>query len=1766
MASFLHALRAHRIFALFVFVLGLGGAATSALAQTFVHPGGLHTQADLDRMKTHVLAGDHPWIDSWNALIADSRATATYNPAPQANIGVNRQRASADAVAAYLEAIRGYISGDTTYTDNAIRICNLWSAAVNQVPTGTDQPGLNGLYTYQFAVVGEILRIHVGTRWAQSDFQRFQAMLSTYLYPACHDFLVRHNGACVTHYWANWDCANITAIAAIGVLCDDQSMFNEAVDYFKNGGGAGSIMNAVAFRYPGNADEPYGLGQWQETGRDQEHNNLGVGLLATFCEIAWNQGIDLFSYDNNRLLAGAEYVAQYALWQDVPYTTYNNCDNVNQYWASRSQRGRLQRPIWELIYNHYVVRRGLTAPNVAAIAALNRPEAYTHDDHFGYGSLAFTLDANASPLPSITPATPQNLVASAGVGRIYLSWPAVSGANGYTVKRATAAAGPYSVLSTYRGTNAEYYDTSVNNGTTYYYTVVALNQVGASADSSAANATPQATTTALPSGWARRDVGVVTNAGSATYSAVAGNSFNLSGSGAGIGSIADGCSFLFAEVSGDTTLTARLIDWNLSGVGGSGKLGLMIRESLAPDAKTAVLVIGDVGFREARFGARAANSSAMTFMLGNAYSATLPTWFRLQRVGNTITAFQSDDGINWFTVGSTTVSINSISLVGLTVAPASVSTNSALFDNVTLTGTVMPSQPTGLTTVNGNNQVSLFWNASDGAAGYDVKRASASGGPYAVIASGVTSASYVDTGLAQGVNYYYVVSARQGTYESVESEEVIGTPGDIRLTWSSTPTSGAWSLGTNWIGGNPPSAGSSLSFGNTSIATLNNDFSSLAVGDISFSANAPAYTIGGNALSLSGTIANNAPTTQTFALPLQLTGSAMVTTTSGPVAITGVISGPSPVNGLTKVGAQTLSLSGLNTFAGDFTLTSGTVSIAGTGTGAAGAPTAGALGRGAVKLNAGTLTSSAAATIYNTVVVPTGSTVSLSSATANLTLAGNLSGGGTINESGTNVGGTHFNGDNSGFTGTFTSSNATNHRIRFNASTAGSANATWVLNNSQTDGYGLTFGNGTISFGALSGSGVFRSDSANGTIGVISIGALNTDTTFTGTMVSNGTRYIGVTKVGTGKLTFTGANTYDGPTTVTAGTLLINGSIRSAVTVNGGTFGGNGSSTAAVTVNSGGALTPGGPANVGTFTTSAALTLSSGSTYQIELNSDTNTADKTVAAGVTLNGATLSITNLGSAALAAGAQLTIIDNTAATSVSGTFANLPEGTTFAAGANQFRISYVGGTGNDVVLTAIAPAMVELDALNQTYDGTARAVSVTTTPANLAVSVTYDGASIAPTNAGSYAVVATISQPNYAGSASGTLVVEKAAASVALSSLSATYDGSPKPVSATTTPSGLAVTTTYNGSVTPPIHAGDYTVLATVSDANFTGSASGTLSIAKANATIALSSLAQSYDGAPKSVTATTVPANLNVKLTYDGQETAPIYPGPHAVSATIDDLNYSGATTDSLVISATALVRHAPSLNGDLEGSLQLLNGESFSLNSSGSVSTDLLLPGNPVVQINGSPTFAGIKDGPGSLVPSNYTVTLNSGSVLRYAVRRIDALGMPTVSAPPAPTGTRDVTIGGTRSAVGDFTTLRNLTVNNSNGGGISLAVPPGTYGAFTLNGASTLVLGVANGSDPAIYNLQSLTVNSGASIQIIGPVILTLASGGSLNGSVNANGNATLFTLRIASGGLTLNNGVVVHGKVIAPNGTIAINSAATLVGEIVSDGLSLSGALIEP
>jgi len=227
----------------------------------------------------------------------------------------------------------------------------------------------------------------------------------------------------------------------------------------------------------------------------------------------------------------------------------------------------------------------------------------------------------------------------------------------------------------------------------------------------------------------------------------------------------------------------------------------------------------------------------------------------------------------------------------------------------------------------------------------------------------------------------------------------------------------------------------------------------------------------------------------------------------------------------------------------------------------------------------------------------------------------------------------------------------------------------------------------------------------------------------------------------------------------------------------------------------------------------------------------------------------------------------------------------------------------GFASESLVVSKAAATVTLGSLTQTYDGTPKSATATTVPVGLTVDLTYNGSGTAPTAAGSYAVTGTVNDANYSGSSAGTLVISKATATVTLGSLTQTYDGTPKSATATTVPVGLTVDLTYNGSGTAPTAAGSYAVTGTVNDANYSGSSAGTLVISKATATVTLGSLTQTYDGTPKSATATTVPVGLTVDLTYNGSGTAPTEAGSYAVTGTVNDVNYAGSATDTLVIEA-----------------------------------------------------------------------------------------------------------------------------------------------------------------------------------------------------------------------------------------------------------------------
>ena len=244
------------------------------------------------------------------------------------------------------------------------------------------------------------------------------------------------------------------------------------------------------------------------------------------------------------------------------------------------------------------------------------------------------------------------------------------------------------------------------------------------------------------------------------------------------------------------------------------------------------------------------------------------------------------------------------------------------------------------------------------------------------------------------------------------------------------------------------------------------------------------------------------------------------------------------------------------------------------------------------------------------------------------------------------------------------------------------------------------FGNGTldltlvtissITIGSLSGSGSVLLAGHK-----LTVGSNNFDTAFSGVIQETGA----LTKTGTGTLTLTGANTYIGPTIVSAGTLRVSNNFGSgtgtgAVKLNAGTLGGKGTIAGGVTVGTGSG--PGAflaPA-VGTngqamLTIQRALTFKADATYTCTFKAQGKArTDQAIANGVTINsGAMIALGGQIIGTLRQGVVLTVISNTSANPINGAFSNLPDGGIVTINGNNFQASYSGGDGNDLTLTVV-----------------------------------------------------------------------------------------------------------------------------------------------------------------------------------------------------------------------------------------------------------------------------------------------------------------------------------------------------------------------------------------------------------------------------------------------------------------------------------------------
>lgn len=355
-------------------------------------------------------------------------------------------------------------------------------------------------------------------------------------------------------------------------------------------------------------------------------------------------------------------------------------------------------------------------------------------------------------------------------------------------------------------------------------------------------------------------------------------------------------------------------------------------------------------------------------------------------------------------------------------------------------------------------------------------------------------------------------------------------------------------------------------------------------------------------------------------------------------------------------------------------------------------------------------------------------------------------------------------------------------------------------------------------------------------------------------------------------------------------------------------------------------------------------------------------------------------------------QLNATANTA-----GTFVYSPaSGTVLNAGTQTLNVTFTPTDGVNwttatkqvTIIVNQAAATLTYSNLTQTYTGSPLSPTITTNPAGLTVvNTTYNGVGSIPVNAGVYTVVSGLTNMNYsAPPISGTFTINKASATINISNLNQVYDGTPKPITASTSPVGLSgLAITYNGSSTAPTGAGSYAIIVTLTNPNYTATnATGTLTVAKATptvtwsnpgaitypaplsgtqlnatasvagtftytpnsgtilnagtnvlsvnftptdaanynsvlnttvtivvnqgtATISVSNLNQIFDGTPKSVVVTTNPVGLDVlTILYNGSSIAPSAIGSYTVNVTLSNSNYVATPFNgTLVISASA---------------------------------------------------------------------------------------------------------------------------------------------------------------------------------------------------------------------------------------------------------------------
>lgn len=320
----------------------------AAQGQPFRHPGIYQSASDMARMKELAHHGPEAYRTAFRRTqeLADTPfsirpfAHVMRGPYGRPNVGGEDLRKGAEM--AYDCALLWYLTGEKRYAEKSAAILDAWSATLWDFDFN-DAKLIAGLTGHVLCNAAEILR-HTPSGWSVKGQEAFRRMLMTAYYPVLRYYFPTANG--------NWNGMIIQTLMAIGIYTDNRALFNEALDNFLH-----ASVNGSLFKYL------YPNGQCQETPRDQGHVQLGIGQFAGAAQIAYTQGIDLFSIANHRMALGFEYSASILMGQRP------------QCYGIISERAIELRDDFEYVYRHYAAK-GMELPWTRMCADSIRRKAF----------------------------------------------------------------------------------------------------------------------------------------------------------------------------------------------------------------------------------------------------------------------------------------------------------------------------------------------------------------------------------------------------------------------------------------------------------------------------------------------------------------------------------------------------------------------------------------------------------------------------------------------------------------------------------------------------------------------------------------------------------------------------------------------------------------------------------------------------------------------------------------------------------------------------------------------------------------------------------------------------------------------------------------------------------------------------------------------------------------------------------------------------------------------------------------------------------------------------------------------------------------------------------------------------------------------------------------------------------------------------------------------------------------------------------------------